>query len=71
MYFLQLTNNRTRKERLSHASENRMAASHVVQIHMHARFPSPSIPLSLPPFLHRSVSLSPPLSSLFPSLLFL
>ena len=37
-YLLAMTNNRTHKERLSHASENKMAASHVVQIQMHARF---------------------------------
>ena len=34
-YLLPMTNNRTYKERLSHASENKMATSHVVQIHMH------------------------------------
>ena len=38
-YLLPMTNNRTRKERLSHASENKMATSNVVQIHMYARFP--------------------------------
>ena len=32
-----MANNRTRKERLS--QEQKMAASHVVQIHTHARFP--------------------------------
>ena len=35
IYLLPMTNNRTRKEHLSHASENKMAASHMVQIHVH------------------------------------
>ena len=35
-YILPMANNRTRKERLP---QNKMAASNVVQIHTHARFP--------------------------------
>ena len=35
-YLLPMANNRTRKERLS---QEQMPASHVVQIHTHARFP--------------------------------
>ena len=35
-YLLPMANNQTRKERLS---QNKMAASNVVQIHTHARFP--------------------------------